>query len=126
MKIEEQRKTAEFTGLDENFIKQISKDIGCSYFKANKFTFSLSTPDAVILGKTSIFAWVHKAETNEFWITTRKNWLDEARDKSRKTHFPSDIRGGDCVYFDTGDNYDDTVRVLKLLNKTHSTRASTA
>jgi hypothetical protein len=124
MKIEEQKKTVEFADLDENFIRQISKDIGCSYNKANKLTFNLSTFDTVIPGNTNIFAWVHKDETNEFWITTRKNWLDEARNKSRKTHFPLDIRGGDCVYFDTGDNYNDTVKVLKLLNKLHSTKAS--
>jgi hypothetical protein len=124
MKTEKQRKTVEFTDRDEDFIKQISKDIGCSYCKANKLTFNLSTFDTVIPGNTSIFAWVHKEETDYFWITTRKNWLDEARNKSRKTHFPMDIRGGDCVYLDTRDNYNDTVRVLKLLNKIHSTKAS--
>jgi hypothetical protein len=126
MKTERQRKSVEFTDQDEDFIKRISKDIGCSYCKSNKLTFSLSTFDTLIPNNTSIFAWVHKEETNDFWITTRKNWLDEARNESQTTHFPSDIRGGDCIYFDTKDSYDDTIRVLKLLNKRHSTKASVA
>ena len=121
MKVEKQRKSVEFIEQDENFIKQISKDVGCHYYKTNKLTFNLSTFDTTKPGKISVFAWVHKEEEGNFWVTTRKSWLDEARNISRKTHFPKNTQDGDCISFGIKDNYRDTVKVLQLLNSKYST-----
>jgi hypothetical protein len=126
MKAEKQRKSVEFIEEDENFVRQLSKDIGCYYRKTNKITFNLSTSETRIPGKVSIFAWVHKGEKDCFWVVTKKSWLDEARNISRNTHFPPNIQDGDCISLDARDNYNDTVRVLKLLNKEHSIKGCTA
>ena len=116
MKAEKQRRTVEFIEQDEDFIKQISKDIGCYYSKANKLTFNLCTFKTTIPSKMRVFAWVHKEEKDDFWVATRKLWLDEVRNISSKTHFPPNTQDGDSVSFGTRDRYQDTVRVLKLIN----------
>jgi hypothetical protein len=116
---EKQRKSMEFIEQDENFIKKFCSDIGCYYTKSNKITFNLSTTDSPVPGKMGVFAWVHKEEKDYFWVATRKMWLDEARVTSCNTHFPPNMQDGDCISFDTKDNYQDTVRVMKLINIKH-------
>ena len=126
MKVEKTRKSLEFIEQDEEFIKQIAKDVGCHYCKTNKLTFYLSTLNTATPSKASIFAWVHKGDKESFWVATRKSWLDKARNASNSTHFPLDIQDSDTISFDTAENYDDTIRVLKLLNDKHPIKNITA
>ena len=113
-------RTLEFFEQDEGFIKQLAKDIGCHYSKANERTFNLKKYKSDIKGKMGIFAWVHKEDNNYFWIATRKIWVEEARAKilaGRKKPgincFPRDIQHAeDSVCFNTKDDYINTVRVL--------------
>ena len=126
MKPEKTRKSIEFIEQDEQFIKQISKEVGCHYCKINKLTFNLSTFDTALPGNRSVFAWVHKEEKDYFWVATRKSWLDEARNVSATTHFPLNTQDGDTISFDITEKYDDTIRVLKLLNDKHALKAAIA
>ncbi len=115
----------EFGEQDESFIKQLAKDIGCHYSKANPRTYSLSKFKSAIQGETGVFAWVHKEENNYFWVATRKIWIEAARAKAgagRKKSKPSCLprdnqHADDSVSFDTRDNYDKTVSSLKMVHK---------
>ncbi len=119
-------RTIEFGEQDEGFIKQLAKDIGCHYSRANERTYNLNKFNSDIHSEIGVFAWVHKEETDCFWISTRKIWVEEAKAKvlaSRKTSgincFPRDIQHAeDSVSFDTKDGYKKTVGALKLINKT--------
>ena len=115
----------EFGEQDENFIKQLAKDIGCYYYKANERTYSLNKSKSNIQGEMGVFAWVHKEEDDYFWVATRKIWVEEARakalasrKKSTRSCFSRDTQhADDSVSFDTRDNYDKTISSLKLINK---------
>ncbi len=118
-------KTIEFGEQDEGFIKQLAKEIGCHYFKANERTYNLNKFDSNVHREMGVFAWIHKEENDCFWISTRKTWVEEAKAKvltGRKASgincFPRDIHHAeDSVSFDTKDGYQKTVSVLKLIKK---------
>ena len=118
-------KKMEFGEQDESFIKQLAKDIGCHYSKANPRTYCLNKFNSAIQGEMGVFAWVHKEENDYFWVATRKIWIEAARDKanagrkiSRTSYLPRDFQhADDSVSFDTKDNYDNTVSSLKLVHK---------
>jgi hypothetical protein len=117
----------EFLEQDEDFIKQIARDIGCYYSQSNERTYNLCKSDSNIPNKMGIFAWIHKEEKGYFWVATRKIWVEEAKAKtlaSRKKPgincFPRDNQHAeDSVYFDTKVDYDKTVEALSLINKLH-------
>ena len=119
-------RTIEFGEQDEDYIRQLAKDIGCHYSKANEHTYNLNRYDSSIHGEMGVFAWVHKEEKDYFWIATRKVWVEEAKAKARAsrkasgiTCFPRDNQEGDSICFDPRDDYQKTVRVLRLINKVH-------
>ena len=115
----------EFGEQDESFIKQLAKDVGCHYRKANPRTYSLNKFKSDIQGEMGVFAWVHKEENDYFWVATRKIWMEAAKAKalsrrkaSKPSCFPRDIQhADDSVSFDTKDNYEKTVSSLRLMNK---------
>jgi len=117
-------KTIEFTEQDEAFIKQLAKDIGCYYCKANERTYNLNRFDSDVRSGMGVFAWVHKEEADCYWISTRKIWVEEAKAKvlasgkaSGINCFPRDTQHAeDSVIFDTKDGYKNTVSVLRLIN----------
>ncbi len=118
-------KKMEFAEQDESFVKQLAKDIGCHYSKANDRTYSLNKFSSDVHGEMGVFAWVHKEENDYFWVATRKIWIEQARakaDAGKKALkigcLPRDIqRGEDSVSFDTRDSYQKTVSSLSLINK---------
>ncbi len=120
-------RTMEFGEQDEGFIKQLATDIGCYYCKANERTYNLNKFDSDVHSEMGVFAWVHKEDTDCFWISTRKNWVEEAKAKvlaNRKASgincFPRDTQHAeDSVIFDTQEGYQKTVSVLRLINNLH-------
>jgi len=114
-----------FLEQDESFVKQLAKDIGCHYSKANERTYSLNKFGTDVQGEMGAFAWVHKEEKDYFWVATRKIWIEQARAKAnagKKTLkigcLPRDIQHGeDSVSLDTRDSYQKTVGSLRLINK---------
>jgi hypothetical protein len=127
MAIKNQTKTMDFTAEDEGFIKQLAKAIGCYYSKANERTYNLNRIDSDVQGKMGVFAWVHKEGADSFWISTRKVWVEEAREKmltggnlSGINCFSRDTqRAGDSIYLDTKDDYQKTVSILTLVKDLH-------
>jgi hypothetical protein len=125
MTVKAPTKKMEFGEQDESFIKQLAKDIGCHYYKANERTYSLNKFNSDIHGEMGVFAWVHKEENDYYWVATRKIWIEEAKAKanagrkiSRTGCLPRDIQHAeDSVSFDTKDNYQNTVSSLRLINK---------
>ena len=121
------RRTINFGEHDEDFIKQLARDIGCHYFKANERTYNLNKYKSDIQGEMGVFAWVHKEENNYFWVATRKIWVEAAKAKvsagRKKTGincFPRDTQHAeDSVCFDTKVDYQKAVRVLSLIKKSH-------
>ncbi len=114
----------EFTERDEDFIRQLSGDIGCFYRKASERTYSLNKCDSDTHGEMGVFAWVHKESEGYFWVTTRRVWVEEAKTSalaggraSGMTCFPRDAQHGDSVCFDTRDGYQNAVRALRLINE---------
>jgi len=122
-----QPKITEFIEEDEGFIKKLAKAIGCHYSKANEHTYNLNKFDSDIPGKRGVFAWVHKDGADSFWISTRKIWVEEAREKvlsgrnsAGKNCFSRDTqRAGDSISLGTKDDYQKTVSVLTLVKKLH-------
>jgi hypothetical protein len=120
------RRTAEFGEQDEDFIKKLAGDIGCHYSKANERTYNLNRFKSDVQSEMGVFAWVHKEEKDDFWVATRKVWVEQAKAKvmanrrmSALNCFPRDIQHAeDSVCLDTKDDYQKTVRVLSLINKT--------
>ena len=118
-------KTIEFVKQDEEFIKKLTKDIGCHYLKTNTRTYSLNKFATDTRSKMGVFAWVHKEDSDCFWISTRKIWVEKARAKAmagRKASgtncFTRDTQQAeDNVSFDTKDGYEKTVSVLRLIKK---------
>jgi hypothetical protein len=118
-------KKMEFGEQDETFVKQLAKDIGCHYRKANPRTYCLNKFKSDIQGEMGVFAWVHKEQEDYFWVATRKIWIEAARAKavarskmSKPSCLPRDIQhADDSVSFDTKDNYDKTVSSLKMVHK---------
>jgi len=114
-----------FDEHDEDFIKQLAKDIGCHYCKANERTYSLNKFKSPIQGQMGVFAWVHKEENDYFWVATRKIWVEAAKAKAlagRKKNtiscFTRDTQhADDSVSYDTKNDYQKTVSSLKLINK---------
>lgn len=119
MKEEQQRKKIEFVEQDEAFIQKMSGDVGCYFRKANELTYILNTFKTEIPGKMGVFAWVHKEQDKTYWVSTRKLWLDEIKVKLTGIWRPRSAGNVDCVYFDTKEGYQATVKILKLLNKKH-------
>jgi hypothetical protein len=113
-----------FIEQDESFVKQLAKDIGCHYSKANDHTYSLNKFNSEVHGEMGVFAWVHKEEKDYFWVATRKIWIEAARikaDAGKKTLkigcLPRDTQHGeDSVSLDTRDSYQNTVSSLRLIN----------
>ena len=114
-----------FDEKDEGFIEKLAQAIGCYYSKANERTYTLKRFASDIPSKMGAFAWVHKEETDCFWVSTRKIWVEKAKAKvmaGRKASgvncFPRDIQHAeDSVSFDTKGGYHKTVSVLKMINK---------
>jgi len=77
------RRTVEFSEQDEGFIKQLARDIGCHYSKANERTYNLNKFKSDIQGETGVFACVHKEQSDYFWVATRKSWVEQAKVKAR-------------------------------------------
>ena len=125
MPVKSKTKTMEFGEQDGGFIKQLAKDIGCYYCKANERTYNLNKFDSDIHSEMGVFAWVHKENNDCFWISTRKIWVEEAKAKAlagRKASgincFPRDVQHAeDSVCFDIRDSYQKTVSALRLINK---------
>ena len=121
------RRTVEFSEQDEGFIKQLARDIGCHYSKANERTYNLNKFKSDIQGEKGVFAWVHKEQSDYFWVATRKSWVEQAKVKARGGRkasglncFPRDTQHAeDSVCFDTKDDYHKTVRALSVINKAH-------
>lgn len=119
-------RTIGFVEQDETFIKKLAQDIGCCYCKANEHTYKLNRSDSDDSSRISVFAWVHKEKDNHFWVTTRRVWVEEAKTRaivaceeaSQIACFPRDYdRHADSICLDTKDNYEGTVRALKLINQ---------
>jgi hypothetical protein len=118
-------KKMEFSEQDEIFIKQLAEDVGCYYSKANPRTYILNKTDSAVPGEMDVFAWVHKEESNYFWVSTRKIWIEAARakddadrKKTKPSCFPKDTQlANDSVSFDARGNYDQTVSSLKLVHQ---------
>jgi len=114
----------EFGIEDETFVKQLAKDIGCHYCKANPRTYSLNKFSSEVQGEMGVFAWVHKEEKDYFWVATRKIWIEAARAKAnagRKISQTSFVprnnqHADDSVSLDARDNYENTVSSLKLVH----------
>ena len=126
MVVKKPRRTMDFGEQDEDFIKKFAGDIGCHYSKANERTYNLNKFKSVIQSEMGVFAWVHKEDGDNFWVATRKVWVEQAKAKalaSRKyglSCFPRDNQHAeDSVCFDTKDDYQNTVRVLTLIKKAH-------
>lgn len=49
-------KKLDFDEKDETFVKQLAKDIGCYYSKANPRTYSLTRHDSPVQGEMGVFA----------------------------------------------------------------------
>jgi hypothetical protein len=119
------RRTMEFSEQDESFVKQLARDIGCHYSKANERTYNLNKFDSGVHSEMGVFAWVHKEENDYFWVATRKIWMEEAkakvsagRNKSGINCFPRDTQHAeDSICFDTKDDYLKTVKVLSLISE---------
>ena len=77
-------KIIDFVEQDEDFIKQLARDVGCYYCKANERTYSLNKCDSNIHREMGVFAWVHKEDNDCFWVSTRKIWVEEAKAKVTK------------------------------------------
>ena len=127
MPAKNQTKTMEFTEEDEVFIKKLAKAIGCYYSKANERTYNLNRSDSDIQCKMGVFAWVHKDGVDSFWISTRKVWVEEAREKALsgrnsagRNCFSRDTqRAGDSVNLNAKEGYQKTVSVLTLVKNLH-------
>ncbi len=125
MIIKQPRRTMEFVEQDEDFIKKLAGDIGCHYSKANQRTYNLNKFKSDVNGEMGVFAWVHKEDSNYFWVATRKIWVEQVRDKaisgrkkSRTNYFSRDTQHAeDSVCFNMKDDYQKTVRALSMINK---------
>jgi hypothetical protein len=125
MMVKNGSKRLEFIDQDEGFIKKLADDIGCHYFKTNERTYNLNKFATDIHSEMGVFAWVHKEGSDCYWISTRKNWVEEARAKaiasgqvSGISCFTRDTRQAeDSVSFDTQDGYEKTVSALRLINE---------
>jgi hypothetical protein len=126
MIVKQPRRTMEFGEQDVDFIKKLAGDVGCHYSKANGRTYNLNKYESDVQSETGVFAWVHKEESDYFWVATRKIWVEQARAKAQDNKkmtgincFPRDNQHAeDSVCLDTRDDYKKTVKVLSLINKT--------
>jgi hypothetical protein len=121
------RRTMEFGEQDEDFIKKLAGDIGCHYSKANERTYNLKKFKSNIQGRMDVFAWVHKEDSDYFWVATRKIWVEKARARALAGKKASAIkclprdtqRAQDSVCFDMKNDYQNTVMALILINKAY-------
>jgi hypothetical protein len=121
------RRTMEFGEQDLDFIIKLAGDVGCHYSKYNERTYNLNKFKSDVQGEMGVFAWVHKEGADSFWISTRKVWVEEAREKmltggnlSGINCFSRDTqRAGDSIYLDTKDDYQKTVSILTLVKDLH-------
>lgn len=117
------KRTIAFSDEDETFVKQLAGDIGCRYSRSNERTFILNKHESEVQSKKGVFAWVHKESTNDFWVSTRTTWMEQARlkalsgrDKSNISCFSRSMtQGEDSICLDTKDDYRKTVTVLSLI-----------
>lgn len=120
-----QRRTIEFVEQDEGFVRQLARDIGCYYCKANERTYNLNKINSEVHSERGIFAWVHKEANDCYWVATRKIWVEVAkakvlsgRNKFGILSFPRDtLNAEDSVCFDMKEDYLKNVRALSLINK---------
>jgi len=125
MPVKNKTKIIEFGEQDEGFIKQLAKDIGCHYSRANERTYNLNKFKSDVQSEMGVFAWVHKEGDDCFWISTRKIWVEEAKAKVLAGRKASGINcfprysqhAEDSVSFDTKDGYHKTISALRLINK---------
>jgi len=125
MIIKKPARKIEFIEQDEDFVKQLAKDIGCYYCKANDRTYSLNKFKSDVHGEMGVFGWVHKEEKDYFWVATRKIWIEQARAKADAGKKAVKIgclprnnqHGEDSVSLDARDSYQKTVSSLRLINK---------
>ena len=120
-------RTIEFVEQDEGFIRQLARDVGCHYYKANERTYNLNKFDSDVHSESGVFAWIHKEANDCFWVATRKIWVEEAkakvlagRKKSGIHSFPrNNQHAEDSVCFYMKEDYLKNVRALSLINKSH-------
>ena len=124
MIVKKPARTMEFTVQDEDFIRQLSRDIDCYYCRANERTYNLNKCNSGIRSEMGVFAWVHKEAEAYFWVATRKVWVEEAKTRALDggkalgiTCFPKDAQDGDSVCLDAKNGYQQTVRALRLINQ---------
>ena len=125
MAVTSKTKTIGFGEQDEEFIKQLAKDIGCHYSLANNRTYNLNNYCPDTQNELGVFAWVHKEDAESFWITTRKVWVEKSRAKAVLSRIASDItclprniqHAEDSVRLETKDEYQKTVSALKLIKE---------
>ena len=123
MTVNQPKRTIAFSDEDETFVKQLAGDIGCRYSRSNERTFILNKYESEVQSKKGVFAWVHKESNNDFWVSTRTTWMEQARlkvlslrDKSGMNCFSRTIKHGeDSICLDTKDDYRKTVAVLSLI-----------
>jgi hypothetical protein len=120
------RRTMEFCIQDEGFIKNFAGDIGCHYSQANERTFNLNKFKSDNQCDKGVFAWIHKEE-GYLWVSTRKVWLERVRAEALANRKAFEINcfsrdnehAEDSVYFNINDDYEKTVKVLSLINKSN-------
>jgi len=125
MTVKNPTRTIIFGEQDEGFIKQLARDIGCHYSRANERTYNLSKFNSDVHGEMGVFAWVHKEDSDCFWVSTRKIWVEEAKAKilagrraSGMNCFPRNSQHAeDSVCFDTRDGYRKTVGALRMVSE---------
>ena len=123
MPISQTKLTIAFDERDEDFIRQLARDIGCQYTKTNPRTYNLTNFGSDSQPEASAFAWVHKENKTSFWVSTRKNWLEQAKamvnagtNKSDINMFPRTTQHTeDSVCLNATDDYEKTVAVLSLI-----------
>ncbi len=114
-----------FVERDEDFVKQLARDIGCHYARANDHTYSLNKFSSDVHSEMGAFAWVHKEEKDYFWVATRKIWMEQAKAKDNAGRralkmgcFPRDNHHAeDSVSLDARVNYQNTVSSLRQISK---------
>lgn len=119
MPVSQTRLTIAFDEQDENFVRQLAGDIGCRYSKANARTYNLGKFASDTQAAAGVFAWVHKENKGRFWVSTRKNWLEQAKAAASKSDFNcfprTTLHADDSVSLDTTSDYQKTVIVLGLI-----------
>ncbi|HOC70522.1 MAG TPA: hypothetical protein PKO23_17075 [Candidatus Hydrogenedentes bacterium] len=123
MTVNQLKFTIAFDEQDEEFVRQLAGDIGCQYSKANARTYNLSKSEPDVQSGAGVFAWVHKHNKDHFWVSTRKDWVEQAKAMVQAGENQSDMscfprvtqHADDSVCLDTSLNYQKSVAVLSLI-----------